>query len=124
MKRHIAIKHVYDPPSPADGKRVLVDRIWPRGLRKDAAALDAWVKEVAPSTALRKWYGHEPARWPEFRRRYRAELAENPDALAELKALAASGTTTLLYAAHDGEHSNAAVLKEWLDKPPRGRTAG
>ena len=111
----IRLKRAYERPAPGDGMRVLVDRIWPRGLRKDAAAIDHWLKEVAPSTALRKWFGHDPARWEEFRRRYRAELADQPEALAALRGLAASGRLTLVYGARDPEHNQAVILKELLE---------
>lgn len=110
------LARAYDPPSADDGFRVLVDRLWPRGLRKDAAHVDRWLKEVAPSTELRRWYGHEPARFAEFARRYRAELAAS-GALAELRALeAAHGTVTLVHAAKDTEHSQARVLLDLLDE--------
>ena len=114
MRRKIMTRRVYEPPSPEDGTRVLVDRIWPRGLSKERASIDLWLKEIAPSTALRKWYGHEPERWPEFRKRYQAELAGNKAELEELIGFARKGALTLLYAAHDGERSNAEVLKEYL----------
>jgi uncharacterized protein YeaO (DUF488 family) len=107
----IRIKRIYDPPAPDDGFRVLVDRLWPRGIRKDEARLDLWLKEVAPSTALRRHFRHDPARWAEFRRRYEAELEQQPDAVALLRQKAGRGTVTLLYAARDAEHNNAAALK-------------
>ena len=109
-----SIKRIYEPPTKDDGARVLVDRIWPRGVTKEEAKLDLWLKAIAPSAALRKWYGHDPAKWTEFRRRYRAELAENPEPVAELKALMAKGPVTLLFAAHDEAHSHAAVLQEFV----------
>jgi uncharacterized protein YeaO (DUF488 family) len=110
----VFLKRVYDPPAAADGKRVLVDRVWPRGVTKDAAKLDLWLKDVAPSTALRKWFGHDPARWPAFRERYRAELADNP-ALDVLKTLVRTEKrVTLLYAARDTQHNQAVVLHELL----------
>jgi uncharacterized protein YeaO (DUF488 family) len=108
-----AIKRVYEPPATKDGLRILVDRLWPRGLKKSDAALDHWLKEVGPSTALRKWFGHDPDRWPGFRRRYRAELAKNP-ALEELRALARRRRVTLLYGAKDEAHNQAVVLAEYL----------
>jgi uncharacterized protein YeaO (DUF488 family) len=112
----IRVRRVYDDPSPDDGARVLVDRIWPRGLRKDAAHLDDWMKDVAPSSELRTWYGHDPAKFPEFRRRYLAELNDDAPraALARLRELAATGPVTLLTATRDVEHSQAAVLAELL----------
>lgn len=108
----IRARRVYDAPSADDGARVLVDRVWPRGLRKDAARLDDWAKDVAPSTELRKWYAHDPAKFDEFRRRYRAELAEPgpAQALARLRALAAAGPVTLLTATKELDISQAAVL--------------
>lgn len=110
----IRLKRVYDPPAPDDGRRVLVDRLWPRGLRRETARLDLWLKEVAPSTELRRWFGHDPARWPAFRSRYRAELAARADALEELRALLRQGPVTLLFAARDGERNHAVVLREVL----------
>ena len=111
----IKLKRIYDLPTPDDGRRVMVDRLWPRGIAKDAARLDDWLKEIAPSDELRKWFSHDPAKWKEFRERYRAELNSYGDLLAELRAAAKMGTVTLLYAAKDGEHNNAVVLKELLD---------
>jgi uncharacterized protein YeaO (DUF488 family) len=112
----IRVRRVYDDPSPDDGARVLVDRIWPRGLRKDAARLDDWAKDVAPSSGLRTWYGHDPARFEEFRRRYAAELAGDAQhaALDRLRALMAAGPVTLLTATRDIERSQAAVLAQIL----------
>lgn len=112
----VALKRVYEPADAADGTRVLVERLWPRGLSKERAHVDVWLKEVAPSHELRKWYGHDPARFAEFRRRYEAELAVEParSALAELHGLAARGHITLVFAAHDAELSNAAVLRDLL----------
>jgi uncharacterized protein YeaO (DUF488 family) len=114
MKQAIRIKRVYEAPSDADGQRVLVDRIWPRGVSKAEADLTLWLKEIAPTTELRKWFGHDPARWAEFRKRYRAELDANPDAVGKLRALAAKGKLTLLYGAHDTEHNQAVVLADYL----------
>ncbi len=115
----IRIRRVYDPPEPADGTRVLVDRIWPRGIGKDAARLREWAKDVAPSSELRRWYGHDPARFDEFRRRYLAELDQpGPRAAAgRLRALAADGPVTLLTATRDIRLSQAAVLAEYLGSP-------
>jgi uncharacterized protein YeaO (DUF488 family) len=108
----VRVRRVYDPPDPADGHRVLVDRLWPRGLSKDAAAVDEWLKAVAPSDELRRWYGHEPAKFTAFRERYGTELRapDRADALAHLRDLARSGPLTLLTATRDVEHSQAAVL--------------
>lgn len=112
--REVRIKRVYDPPDKDDATRVLVDRLWPRGLRKERAAVTLWLKEIAPSAKLRKWFGHDPARWTEFSRRYRAELAQNEEAVAHLAALSAHGRVTLLYGAHDTEHNHARVLAAYL----------
>lgn len=113
MARTIQTKRVYDPASPEDGRRILVDRVWPRGIRKEEARLALWLKDVAPSAGLRKWFGHDPARWPEFRKRYREELRSNP-AADELKREASSGRVTLVYGARDTEHNQAVVLADWL----------
>jgi uncharacterized protein YeaO (DUF488 family) len=112
----VRVRRVYEPPSPDDGERLLVDRLWPRGLSKKAAQLDGWVKDVAPSDGLRRWYGHEPERFAEFRRRYASELREPEQAaaLARLDEAANRGTITLLTATKDAEHSQAAVLAEVL----------
>ena len=112
----VRVRRVYEEPSAADGARVLVDRVWPRGVRKDALHLDDWVKDVAPSTELRKWYGHDTAKFAEFRRRYLNELAgsEQRAALGRLRALAAKGPLTLLTATRDVDHSQAAVLARLL----------
>jgi len=114
----IQVKRAYDPPDDADGARVLVDRLWPRGLRKDDARLTLWLREVAPSGALRAWFGHDPARWHEFVRRYRAEIARNPDAVARLADLAQSGRLTLLYGARDSLHNQAVALASYLREKP------
>jgi len=111
----IRVKRVYDAPSDGDGTRVLVDRLWPRGLTKDRAAVHLWLKEVAPSTELRVEFHHDPARWEEFRRRYRAELAGKQDLLRTLREKEMEGTVTLVYAARDEARNNAVVLKEVLD---------
>ena len=116
-------KRVYEPASAADGTRILVDRLWPRGLRKEDAAIDYWFKDLAPSTALRQWFDHDVERWTEFRKRYRAELAEQPQALADLRSLARIGPITLLFGAHDETHNNAVVLRELLGKRASVRTA-
>ena len=112
MPTQIRTKRVYDPPAPDDGRRVLVDRLWPRGLKKADAKIDLWLKEAAPSAELRRWFGHDPARWEEFRGRYSAELGDNRAVLAPL--LDARGRVTLLFAAHDPEHNNAVALAAWL----------
>ena len=105
---------VYGPPDKDDGGRVLVDRLWLRGLRKEGAVATLWLKEIAPSPELRKWFGHDPARWTEFTRRYRAELAHNKEAVARLADLSKRGPLTLLYAAHDTAHNHAVVLAAYL----------
>lgn len=116
MTPNVKTKRIYDPPETSDGSRVLVDRIWPRGVSKDEAKLDLWLKDAAPSTDLRKWFGHDPERWEEFQRRYRAELRDNDEALAPLRKLIEDGPVTLLYGAHDEAHNNAVALREYLDQ--------
>jgi uncharacterized protein YeaO (DUF488 family) len=109
------IKHANEPANAADGARILIDRLWPRGQSKEKLQLTAWVKDIAPSTGLRKWFGHDSDKWEEFRKRYRAELDANPDAVAELQALLKEHpNATLLFMAHDAEHCNATVLAEYL----------
>ena len=110
----IFLKRAYDPPTASDGKRILVDRLWPRGLAKVKAKCDVWLKDVAPSTELREWFGHDPAKWTEFQTRYRAELKGNP-AFDELKKLAHQGNITLIYAARDQVHNEAVVLQHVLE---------
>lgn len=112
----IALKRVYDEPDPGDGTRVLVERLWPRGLSKERAHVDIWLKEIAPSRELRAWYGHDPEKFAEFRHRYESELASQSGqaALARLRELAKRGPVTLVFAAHDTEHSNAIVLRDLL----------
>jgi uncharacterized protein YeaO (DUF488 family) len=110
----IKLKRVYESPSPKDGLRVLVERLWPRGLTKERAAVDLWLKDVAPSPGLRKWFGHDPARWEQFQERYRQELREKKDAVQLLKQKGKEGTVTLVYAARDEEHNGALALKRLL----------
>jgi uncharacterized protein YeaO (DUF488 family) len=110
----LRVKRVYDPPTDDDGVRVLVDRVWPRGLSKEKAQIDHWLKDVAPSTALRQWFGHDPARWTEFRRRYRAELEQNLAPLEALRSLIRGKPATLVYGARDEQHNQAVVLAEIL----------
>jgi uncharacterized protein YeaO (DUF488 family) len=110
----LAVKRVYEPVAESDGQRVLVDRLWPRGLSKEKAHLDLWLKDIAPSDELRHWFGHDPALWDEFQKRYRAELEDRGEALAALRALTAKGKVTLLFAAHDEEHNNAVALAAYL----------
>jgi uncharacterized protein YeaO (DUF488 family) len=113
---NIALKRAYDEPAESDGTRVLVERLWPRGLSKERAHIDLWLKEIAPSTELRRWYGHEPDKFEEFRRRYESELAGEParTAVNKLRDMAEHGKVTLVFATHDVEHSNAAVLRDYL----------
>jgi uncharacterized protein YeaO (DUF488 family) len=110
----VRLKRAYAPPAAGDGVRVLVDRLWPRGLRKADAAIDRWAKELAPSTELRRWFGHDPGRWDEFCRRYRSELSAHTDLLDELRAMARKGPLTLVYAARDEQHNDAVVLRDVL----------
>lgn len=114
-KPRLRIKRIYEEPSAEDGIRILVDRLWPRGIKKDAAKLDEWAKEIAPSDALRRWYGHDTNRWREFQRRYTAELRKNDDVCRKIVQRAKKETVTLLYGARDPEHNQATVLKEYLE---------
>lgn len=109
---NVRLKRAYDEPDPADGRRVLVDRLWPRGVSKSDAAIDEWVKEIAPSTSLRKWFGHDPARWDEFRERYAKEIHGHADLLGRLRELARDGPVTLVYSARDEIHNDAVVLRQ------------
>ena len=119
----IRLKRAYETPSPEDGTRILVERLWPRGLTKERAAVDLWMKDVAPSPALRKWFSHDPAKWIHFESRYWKELAENPAALGLLRKEARKGPITLIYAARDKEHNGAVALRKFLrrkhNKTPR-----
>lgn len=110
----IQLKRAYEKPEPADGTRILVDRLWPRGLTKEKAAIDLWLKEVAPSTELRKWFSHDPKKWRNFRSRYRTELKQHSAPLQLIKSKAKEGVVTLIYGARDQEHNEAVVLKELL----------
>ncbi len=112
----IDLKRVYDPPANSDGRRILVDRIWPRGITKADLQIDAWLKDLAPSTELRKWFGHDPAKWDEFRKRYAGELEQRSEALEELVEKARAGRVTLVFSAKDTEHNNAVALKEHLER--------
>ena len=112
----IRIKRAYEDASSEDGARFLVDRLWPRGVTKEALRIEAWLKDLAPSTELAKWFGHDPAKWDEFQRRYIAELLSEPDAWQPLIDAAGNGTVTLVYGAKDTEHNDAVVLKAFLDK--------
>lgn len=117
-KAAIRIKRTYDAAESKDGRRVLVERLWPRGMTKQAVAADEWLKDVAPSTELRKWYGHQVERWPEFVERYRAELEEHPEVWAPLARQAEEGHLTLLFSAHDADHNSAVVLRDFLLEHP------
>ena len=114
----IDLKRAYDPPAKSDGRRVLVDRIWPRGIARDELRIDAWLKDLAPSPTLRKWFGHDPRRWEAFKERYARELDERPDVLAQLVEQARAGRVTLVFGARDAEHNNAVALKEYLEREP------
>lgn len=120
----IQIKRAYEEASKSDGRRFLVERLWPRGMKKEALKMDAWLREVSPSPELRKWYGHEPAKWAEFQRRYRRELDANPEQWESLAAAAQKGTVTLLYSAHDTERNSALVLKQYLEERLGGGRRG
>ena len=122
MMGKLTLKRAYAPPEAGDGKRILVDRLWPRGLRRGDAAIDDWMKDIAPSTALRKWFNHDPARWVGFQEKYRAELHELGDKLDELRARAKKEPVTLLYGAKDTEHNQAVVLRDVLAEK-RSRSA-
>jgi uncharacterized protein YeaO (DUF488 family) len=117
---NIKLKRVYEPHAAGDGTRILVERLWPRGIKKTDAAIDQWAKDISPSTALRKWFGHDPARWQEFYRRYAGEVSQHPDWLDNLRALAQNGPVTLVFSAHDETHNSAIVLRDLL----LGRQAG
>lgn len=111
---HVRLKRAYERPAADDGTRILVDRLWPRGLSRSEVAIDRWMKEIAPSTELRRWFGHDPQKWPEFRRRYRDELRQHKALLDEIRSLAKTSTVTLVFSAHDEEHNDAVVLREVL----------
>ncbi len=112
----IKLKRVYDPAERGDGKRFLVERLWPRGVKKTALGDALWLKEVAPSTELRKWFGHDPRKWAEFQQRYRSELKEHQESLVPILQAARHSTVTLLYSSHDTEHNNAVVLRDYLKR--------
>lgn len=111
----IKLKRVYEKRSSADGMRYLVERLWPRGIKKTELHLDDWLKDVAPSTELRKWFSHDPAKWERFRIKYFAELDRAPEASEPIRQAARKGTVTLLYSSHDAEHNNAVALKEYIE---------
>lgn len=114
----IQIKRVYEPPAPSDGHRILVERLWPRGVRREDLRMDAWAKDAAPSAGLRKWFAHDPEKWEEFQRRYRAELDAAPEAWAPLITAAKHATLTLLFSARDPERNSALLLREYLLEHP------
>ena len=118
----IRVKRVYVPSARSDGKRYLVDRVWPRGVKKDALSIEAWLKELGPSDALRKWFAHVPERWPEFKKRYFAELAKREDLWRPLLAESRRGTVTLVFSARDEEHNQAVALREFLESRAGGKT--
>ena len=120
----IRLRRAYDAPGPGDGRRFLVDRLWPRGVRKEAVALEGWLKELAPSDDLRRWFGHEPDRFEAFADRYRRELDAHPEAAAPLLEAAREGNVTLVFAARDEDHNNAVVLRAWLEERLDGAPAG
>jgi uncharacterized protein YeaO (DUF488 family) len=117
----VRLKRAYEPPARSDGYRVLIDRLWPRGVSKHEARLDEWARELAPSSELRRWFGHDPAKFDEFRRRYREELARQEEKLGELRRRARGGRLTLVYGARDSEHNDAVVLAELLRRGRRSR---
>jgi uncharacterized protein YeaO (DUF488 family) len=112
----IHLKRAYDTAQPSDGKRFLIERLWPRGVKKTALPIEAWLKDAGPSTELRKWFSHDPAKWDEFRKRYFQELTANPDAWGPILQAAQHGTVTLIYSSHDTEHNNAVALQEFLNR--------
>ena len=111
---NVKLKRAYEPPAADDGTRILIDRLWPRGITKKRAAIDQWMKDISPSTELRKWFGHDPARWDEFRRRYTREVQKNSDLLDQLRTLARHGPITLVYSAHDEKHNDAVELRKLI----------
>jgi uncharacterized protein YeaO (DUF488 family) len=111
---NVMLKRAYEPPATGDGTRILIDRLWPRGITKERAAIHQWMKAISPSTELRKWFGHDPARWDEFRRRYAQEVHKNSDLLEQLRSLARQGPITLVYSARDEKHNDAVELRELI----------
>jgi len=111
---HVNLKRAYEPPAPDDGTRILIDRLWPRGIKKSDAAIDEWMKDIAPSSELRKWFGHDPERWQEFQRRYQSEIRTHPAQFEHLRSLAQRGRITLVFSAHDEAHNDAVVLRNLL----------
>ena len=119
----IKLKRVYEEESADDGARYLIERLWPRGVKKSSLRIDGWLKDAGPSTELRKWFSHDPEKWPEFRRRYFAELDRAPEAWAPIRDAAKQGTVTLLYSSHDQEHNNAVALKDYFEHKTAGKHA-
>lgn len=119
----LKLKRAYEPPGREDGRRFLVERLWPRGLKKSALHLDAWLKDVAPSTELRKWFSHDPRKWVEFQKRYRSELKQHREVCDQIVDAARQGTVTLVYAAHDPDRNSAVVLRNYLKKKTAGNTS-
>lgn len=117
----LKLKRAYDPPAKSDGYRILVDRLWPRGISKDELRIDLWARDLAPSAALRKWYDHDPAKWGDFRKRYYREIEQHPDVLEEVRDLLRRRNVTLVFAAKDADISNAAALKGYLGRPAARR---
>ena len=111
---NVRLKRAYEPPAADDGTRILIDRLWPRGISKERAAIDQWMKDISPSTELRKWFGHDPARWEEFRRRYAKEVRHHADLLDQLRSLARQRPITLVYSAHDEKHNDAVELRQLI----------
>ena len=111
---NVKLKRAYEPPAADDGTRILIDRLWPRGITKERAAIDQWMKDISPSTELRKWFGHDPARWDEFRRRYALEVRQNADLIDQLRSFARQGAITLVYSARDEKHNDAVELRELI----------
>lgn len=111
----VTLKRVYEEPSESDGTRILVDRLWPRGLTKEKAKVDVWLKDIAPTTELRKWFNHEPSKWTEFKKRYQSEMINNTEVLSVLKKHLSNGKATIVYGAKDEEHNDAVVIKEYLE---------
>ena len=111
---NVKLKRAYEPPTADDGTRILIDRLWPRGVTKERAAIDQWMKDISPSTELRKWFGHDPARWDEFRRRYAKEVHQHAELLDQLRSLSREGPITLVYSAHDEKHNDAVELRELI----------
>ena len=123
MSETIELKRAYEPSNPEDGTRFLVERLWPRGVKKTELKIDAWLKDAAPSDGLRRWFAHDPKKWLEFRRRYFVELKGHPEAIDSIRSAMARGRVTLIYSARDERHNNAVALKEYLEAHPMARRA-